>query len=189
MAKQKNQTTRGRETNKSSWHDTSRADDPGTQLVAAPFGLVRRFSEEMNNLFQDFGLGRNWLTTDLPGGLWSPQVEVFESDGKLVVRADLPGMKREDINVELSDDGLTIEGERTNEHEEKREGYYRSERSYGKFYRRVPLPDGAKIQNAEASFRNGVLEITMPAPKQETTKSRRLQIHGEGQQLAKGKAA
>ena len=96
-------------------------------------------------------------------------------------------LTRDDINVELSDNGITIEGERKNEHEEKREGYYRSERSYGKFYRRIPLPEGIDPRNANASFNDGVLEITMPAPKREERKSRRLEIHAAEQ--AKRKAA
>lgn len=192
MAKQKNETTKNKVNNGPSLQPRD-SDNAGNQLAATPFALMRRFSEEMNNLFQDFGIGRDWLTpsvgTDLPEGLWSPEVEVFEKDGELVVRADLPGLTRDDVKVELADDGVTIEGERKSEHEEKGEGFYRSERSYGKFYRRVPLPEGVKTQNAHANFRNGVLEITMPAAKPEERKSRRLEIRGEGHEQTKRKAA
>jgi len=154
---------------------------------------MRRFSEEMDRLFDDFG-GRNWLSpmlgkTALPQGLWSPQVEVFERDNQLVLRADLPGLSKDDVNVELSDEAITIEGERRNEHKEEGKGYYRSERSYGKFFRRIPMPESVKAENAKASFTNGVLEITMPAAKREGRKSRRLEISGESRPQAKGKAA
>jgi HSP20 family protein len=164
------------------------------ELAAKPIALMRRFSEEMDNLFADFGLGRGWGApiekgTNLAQGLWSPQVEVFERGQDIVVRADLPGLTKDDVNVEVADNGITIEGERKQEKDEKREGYYRSERAYGKFYRRLPLPDGVKADDAQATFSNGVLEITMPASKPEQRKSRRLQIAGEGRQQAKGHAA
>ena len=156
------------------------------RLAETPFTLMRRFSEQMDNLFADFGLGHGWLApiekgTNLAQGLWSPQVEIFERGKNVIVRADLPGMTKDDVNVEVADNGITIEGERKNENEEKGEGYYRSERMYGKFYRRVPLPQGVKAEDAEATFSNGVLEITMPAAKPEQRKTRRLTIAGEGQ--------
>jgi len=155
------------------------------RLAETPFALMRRFSEQMDNLFADFGLGHGLLApiekgTNLAQGFWSPQVEMFERGKDIVVRADLPGLTKDDVNVEVADNGITIEGERKNENEKKGEGYYRSERTYGKFYRRVPLPDGVKAEDAEATFSNGVLEITMPAAKAEPKKSRRLQISGAG---------
>ena len=163
------------------------------RLAATPINVMRRFSEEMDRLFEDFG-GRGWLTpmldkAQLPQGPWSPQVEIFERGNELVLRADLPGLSKDDINVEIANDGITIEGERQNEHEEKGEGYFRSERSYGKFYRRIPMPEGVKAEDANATFSKGVLEITLPAVKREERKARRLEIRGEGHQQARGKAA
>ena len=96
--------------------------------------------------------------------MWSPQVEVFEREGQLVLRADLPGLTKEDVKVEVTNEAINISGERKSEHEEKREGYYRSERSYGSFYRSIPLLEGVNAEDANATFRNGVLEITMQAP-------------------------
>ncbi len=158
------------------------------RLAATPFALMRRFSEQMDNLFADFGLGQGWLAptlergTNMAQGFWSPQVEVFERGKNIVVRADLPGLTKDEVNVEIADDGITIEGERKNENEKKGEGYYRSERTYGKFSRRVPLPDGVKADDAQATFRDGVLEITMPTTTREQRKSRKLQIsHGHTQ--------
>jgi HSP20 family protein len=92
------------------------------------------------------------------------------------VRADLPGLKKEDIKIDVTDSALTIEGERREDHEEDREGYYRSERSYGSFYRVVPLPEGAITDSAKAHFNDGVLEIVVQAPPREVTRGRRLQI-------------
>jgi HSP20 family protein len=114
---------------------------------------------------------------------------MFERDNQIVLRADLPGLTRDDVNDELANDGITIEGERKNEHEEEGEGFYRSERSYGKFYRRIPVPEGVNLENAQATFNNGVLEITMPAPKPEARKARRLEIAGESQPRARAKTA
>jgi HSP20 family protein len=164
-------------------------------LAATPFAVMRRFSEDLDNLFANFGLGRGLLApiergTNLAQGLWSPQVEMFEQGDNIVVRADLPGLSKEDVNIEVADHGITIEGERKHEKNEREEGFYRTERSYGKFYRRLPLPDGVNAEDAEATFSNGVLEITMPAAKREQRKSRRLTISGEGQrQQSRGHAA
>jgi HSP20 family protein len=157
-----------------------RTTDTATRLAATPFEFMKRFGEEMDRLFGDFGFGRGWLTpgteSALGGGLWAPQVEMFEREGELVVRADLPGLAKDDVTVEVNDDGITIEGERRSEQEENSAGFYRSERSYGKFYRRLPLPEGVSAENARAVFENGVLEIAMDAPKRTDTKARKLEI-------------
>src|SRR5579883_1343539 len=99
----------------------------------SPFTLMRRFAEEMDRLFEDLRLGSSSLL---------PRLEVTERGGKLVVRADLPGLTKDDVKVEVREDNLCIAGERRQEREEKRKGFYRSERSYGRFYREVPLPEG-----------------------------------------------
>jgi HSP20 family protein len=167
----------------------------------SPFGLMRRFREEMDRLFDDFGLGgglfpRGFGRDILPRGfgeiersIWSPQVEAFERGGKFIVRADLPGLTKDDVKVEVTDDAIIIEGERRSEQEESREGFYRSERSYGTFRRQIPLPEGVNAEDADATFRNGVLEITMQAPQREERPTRQIQIkdspEGEGQTRAK----
>ncbi len=161
------------------------------QGLATPFTFMRRFSEEMDRLFEDFGFGPGWLAPGFESGLdrlgnlasnaWAPQVEVMERDNKLVVRADLPGMLKDDIKIDLEDNSLVIRGERKSEREEDEEGYYRSERSYGSFYRRIPLPSGVNTEEANADFRNGVLEITMPTSKRTEEKRREIEIRGEGE--------
>ena len=87
-----------------------------------------------------------------------------EKEGKLLVTAELPGVKKEDVKVHIEGDTLVVEGERKQEKEEKREGYYHSERSYGAFYRSIPLPEGAKAEQTAAQFNNGVLEVSVPIP-------------------------
>jgi HSP20 family protein len=125
---------------------------------------MRRFSEEMDRAFEGFGLARGRLFGGGEAGMWSPAVEVFERDNNLIVRAELPGLSKDDVKVEVTDDGLVIHGERKRESEEKGERWYRSERSYGQFYRLIPLPEGANAEQAKARFENGVLEVSMPIP-------------------------
>ena len=94
-----------------------------------------------------------------------------ERDNNLVVRAELPGLSNDDVKVKMTDEGLVIQGERKREREEKGEGWYRSERSYGQFYRLIPLPEGVNAEQAKARFENGVLEVSIPIP--ESRRSRR----------------
>lgn len=137
------------------------------------FPLFQRLSRELDEMFNTFGLERTF-TEPLKTG-WAPEIEMFTKGNEFIVRADVPGLKKEDITVEMTEDSLVIHGERKQEKEEKGEGFYRTERTYGSFYRAVPLPAGVKIENAKATVHDGVLEITMPAPKEET-KTRKLEI-------------
>jgi HSP20 family protein len=164
--------------------------------TATPFGFMRRFAEDMESLFDEFQgvragslFGREFFpfTKEFEHVDWVPKVEVLKHNRDLTVRADLPGLKKDDVKVELTDEALTISGERKEEKEDKREGYYRSERSYGSFYRCIPLPEGVKTDTAKAEFRDGVLEITMEAPKSEIHR-RQLEIKTP-EQPAKAKAA
>lgn len=98
---------------------------------------------------------------------WTPSVEVRQSGNNLVISADLPGLSENDVKLEVTEDGLLIQGERTQEYSENEGGVQRSERSYGRFYRLIPLPGGAKIDEAQANFNNGVLEVTIPTPQSE----------------------
>ena len=141
---------------------------------SGPFGMLERFADEIDSVFTDFGFGRGRGLLRGRGDMWSPQVEVYQQNNELVVRADLPGLRKEDINVDVTEHGITISGERRQEQESERGGIYRSERSYGSFSRVIPLPDGAIVDQAKATFRDGVLEITMPAPP--AHQGRRLEI-------------
>lgn len=131
-----------------------------------PLALMDWMREEMDRLFEGFG-PRN-VTPGLarPEAEWMPAIEVVEKPGLLLVRAELPGLKREDITVKVAPEGVTLTGERKHEakEEKKEEGYFRTERFYGKFCRFVPLPEGAAIDKAAASFKDGVLEVDVPVP-------------------------
>lgn len=168
---------------------------PKTPETGNPFGMMRRFTKDMERLFNDFEEFRfsNFFKDFAPFRMefdtakWVPQIEVLHNNGQLLVRADLPGLTKEDVKVELTDDILTISGERKEEKEEKREGFYRTERNYGRFFRQVPLPEGVKADKANATFRNGVLEVTMPAPKMES-QARKLEIKEEPEKQIKAAA-
>lgn len=150
---------------------------------ASPYRMLDRFADEVDRMFDQFGLGRGWHREDrsFESLTWSPRVDVTQRDNTLVIRADLPGLTKDDVKIDVADDVVTIHGERRHEHEEERGGVYRSERSYGSFYRTVPLPEGAIADQAKASFTNGVLEITMPAPPEQVRRGRRLEISDGGQ--------
>jgi HSP20 family protein len=149
-----------------------------------PFAMMNRYADEMERLFENFGFGggfpRLWQEGlgETGGSAWSPEIEVYEREDQMVVRADLPGLTKDDVRIDVSDDALTIQGERKREHEERREGFYRSERSYGSFYRSIPLAEGVDTDNAKATFNNGVLEVLMPI-REESRRRRRIDI-GEG---------
>jgi HSP20 family protein len=100
----------------------------------------------------------------------APAVDVFEKDGALHIKADLPGLTQKDVEIEIVDGGLSISGEKKEEKEVKEEKYYRSERSYGRFIRRIPLPQNASPDKAQARFKDGVLEIEMPLTEAPTAK-------------------
>jgi len=130
----------------------------------SPFTMMRAFTEEMDRVFRGIG-----AETEIQA--WTPVTDVQYSDGNLVVSAELPGLKKDDVKVEVTEDALTIEGERKQEHKEDREGYHRWERSYGRFYRSIPLPEGTKPEQVKAELKDGVLKVTVPVP--ETAKKGR----------------
>ena len=107
---------------------------------------------------------------------WFPDIDVFEREGKVVVRADLPGMKPEDVEVTVEGDLLTIKGRREEEKEVKEENYYCSERAFGEFSRTVRLPEGAATDAIEATCSDGILEVTILRPASPELKSVKVQV-------------
>lgn len=170
-----------------------RLDRGGAVRSDDPFNFFDRFADEMERVFDDFGLGRGSLSpaTRAAGGLlsrrgWAPEIDVHQRGNDLVVRADLPGIKKEDICIDVAEDAITLSGERRHEQSSEEGGVYRSERSYGSFHRIIPLPDGAITDQAKASFRDGVLEVTMPCPPQ-STRARRLEISDKAEERTEHK--
>ena len=165
--------------------------DVGSGLGAGPFQLISRLSDEMDRLFESFGMGAAWprstgRAAGQSGGpglrtLWAPHIEVAERNGKLLIQADLPGVRKEDVNVQIEDDAVIIQGQRHQENERNEGGFYHSERSYGSFYRVIPLPEGTDAEQANATFRDGVLQIEVPVP-QQRQRGRRLEIRDGGGQ-------
>lgn len=136
-----------------------------------PFALLREMTDLMDQA----------VSGDLPirGGerVWAPAVEVRQRDGSIVVDADLPGIDPSGVKVEVDDDMLVIQGERKREEEKEGQGWHRSERVYGAFYRAIPLPDGAKAEQAKAEFKNGVLEVVVPVTEAHSSR-RQIPISG-----------
>jgi len=139
-----------------------------------PFTLMQRLSTEMDRLFDAFGRGGGLFSSHSGRSgesRWSPEIELYERDNQLIVCADLPGMKKDDIHVEITDEALIIRGERQHEFADTQDGYQRSERSYGSFYRTIPLPEGIDPEQMRASFQDGVLKVTVALPPSATAKS------------------
>src|SRR4051812_28052671 len=150
-----------------------------------PVRELTSLQTEMNQLFNTFfdapganGAGGN------AGALrrWLPPMDLVETDDHFVLRADLPGLSEEDVSIELEDSVLTVAGERQAEHEDKREGFYRLERSFGQFRRSLTLPEGVDADGITAAFDKGVLEVRTPKPEQR--KPRRVAIQVGGGQTA-----
>ncbi len=157
--------------------DTPRAMEPrrvgelGQERDWSPFSFMQRFMQDMDRIFEEFPFHRTRgammprYDTAATRGIWSPQIDVFERGDRLVVHADLAGLRQDDIRVTTDEGTLTISGERRHEHEHEAGGVYRCERSYGSFHRSIALPEGVDPESIQANFNNGVLEVTMPMPK------------------------
>jgi len=129
----------------------------GSLIGTNPFGLMKRFTDEIDRTFAGFAAPTEY-------DLWAPPLEVKHKNGNFIVTAELPGIAKEDVKVEVVDESLVIAGEKKSFKEEKEEGFYRSERSYGKFYRSILLPKGAKAESIKAELTNGVLKVVIPVP-------------------------
>jgi HSP20 family protein len=145
-----------------------------------PFSMMRRFSDDIDRMFTGWG-----RTGAQENGGWAPPIEVHEKDGTLTVSAELPGLDKDNVKVEVTDNALVIQGERKREWEHAEQGVHRSERFYGSFYRAIPLPDGASAENAKAEFRNGILEIRVPVA-QSKQKNRQIPIETGGERKSVG---
>ena len=141
-----------------------------------PFRDLRTLQEEVNRLFStnltpsfgDEGIGR---------GAWNPNVDIYENKDQIILEAELPGMSREDFDLTIENNVITLRGERRFEKKDEADNYHRVERAYGSFTRSFTLPQTVSGDGAGAEYRNGVLRVTLP--KREETKARRIEISGE----------
>jgi HSP20 family protein len=152
---------------------------PFEMLRMTPFSLFRRMTEEFDRVLQPF------LSEDEAGAsiAWTPTVEISERDGKYRILAELPGLSPDEVRVEVENDALILQGERQVEQEATERGIRRSERQFGFFYRRIPLPEGADPEQAKAKFHDGMLEITIPVPDRQAQR-RQIQIEADSKPSA-----
>jgi len=143
---------------------------PGRELAA--------IRDEMNRLFDDFFSGFPFpeRRRGLMEGEWAPTVDVAETDENIVVTAELPGVKQNDVEISVINDVLTLKGEKKEEKEIKKENYHRIERSYGSFQRSITLPTGVQADKAKATYKDGVLTVTIPKVEEAKPKSIKINV-------------
>ncbi len=165
------------------------SDSEGWSLSHEPFGLTRWLASDVDRLFDKFSafadrystrVYQPWRPTPATYtgerlDFWIPDVDMFERNHDLVIRVDLPGLVKDDIDIQMTETGVNIQGERRRERQSV-EGVYRTERRFGRFDRYIPLPEGAFTEQALAIFQDGILEIVMPAPPKHVMEGHRLEI-------------
>jgi HSP20 family protein len=152
-----------------------------------PLREVSSLQTEMNRLFNTMFES----PTVGNGGTrrWSPAMDLLETEDHFVLRADLPGMREEDVAIELEDNVLTVSGERKADHEENGEGFYRVERAFGSFSRSLTLPRGIDAEAVNAGFTNGVLEVRIPKPEQRKPRKIAISTSADEPKTLEGNAA
>lgn len=138
-----------------------------------PFKEIQTFEDRMNKVFFDF-FRKDWPSHILSDN-WAPSVEVINKDADVVVKAEMPGMNKEDIQLEIMDNTLHLKGERKHERKEEGDDYYINEINYGSFHRALTLPSTVDMEKVKAEYKDGVLEIVLP--KKEETKAKRIPIN------------
>jgi HSP20 family protein len=148
-----------------------------------PFRDLRTLQDEVNRLFST-NLSRAFGDEGIARGAWNPSVDIYENKDQIVLEAELPGMNREDFDLTVENNVITLRGERRFEKKDDGDNYHRVERSYGSFTRSFTLPQTVSAEGAQAEYRNGVLRVTLP--KREEVKARRIEIAGESAGETKG---
>jgi len=157
---------------------------------------LERFSREFDDLFERFGLGGDWFARFPFDREWlaeptalRPALEAYVEEGKFVVRADLPGIDPKNVDIKVVGEMLTIKGSREEKRETKKSDLLRREIRYGTFERAVSLPEGIKAEDLKATYRDGILELTAPMPKEAVSREVKIQIEGpEGNKAGEKKA-
>jgi HSP20 family protein len=152
-----------------------------------PYQELSNWHRDIDDLFRRFFPSDSEGNSERPLGNWLPSMEAFERDGKYVVRADVPGVEPNEIEVSVLNDTLTVKGERKRLNEVKEKDYHYSETAYGRFERRLALPKGTDAEKISAKFENGVLEISMPLPA--SAQAKKVPIEGGAAQPKQIKAA
>jgi HSP20 family protein len=151
--------------------------DSAPEAKSSQDNPIAALQRDMNQLFENF-----WNRIghfDWPWGSGEAKSDVVEVDNAIEVSIELPGMELKDIEVTVSDDMLTVKGEKRIERKEEKKGYYLSERSYGAIYRTIPLPPGVDGEKAQASFKNGVLTIRLPQTPEAKAKVKRIEVKND----------
>jgi HSP20 family protein len=141
-----------------------------------PFRDLRSLQDEVNRLFTG-NVARTFDDEGIARGSWNPSVDIYENKEQIVLEAELPGMNREDFDLSIENNVVTLRGERRFEKKDDTDNYHRVERAYGSFTRSFTLPNTVTAEGATADYRNGVLRVTIP--KREETKARRIEVKGE----------
>jgi len=141
---------------------------------ADPFAEMEALQRQMNQLF-DVSLARSpWGDTTLLGGQWAPAVDVYDSPDNILIKADLPGLSKDEIEVTIQDQNLILKGEKKQDAQIKQERYFKTERFYGSFCRTIPLPSDIDADKVEAAYQDGVLALTLP--KKDEAKPKQIRI-------------
>ncbi len=141
-----------------------------------PFKELRSLQDEMNRIFHS-NFPAQFSHEEMASGGWTPSVDIYESEGEIVLEAELPGMKREDFDVSIENNVITLKGERHFEKNDEGDNYHRVERSYGSFTRSFSLPHSVSAESTSADFKNGILRVSLP--KKEEAKARKIEVKGE----------
>jgi len=162
---------------------TKKESKQSEALVKVEPGKALSPFEEMEHRFEElfrrpFSLGPSWFPRLRAPEMEeiSPTVDIFEEGGDVVVKAELPGMRKEDIDVKLTENTVTISGEKKKEEKVEKKNYYRMERSYGSFTRAFSLPAEVQTDKAKAQFAEGILQIRVPKTEEAKKKEKRVQI-------------
>src|SRR2546423_10668820 len=148
----------------------------------APSRALKTLQDEVNRLFST-NFSRPFGEEGIARGAWTPNVDIYENKDEIILEAELPGMNREDFELTIENNVLTLRGERRFEKKDETDNYHRVERAYGSFTRSFTLPNTVTAEGANADYRNGVLSVTLP--KREDTKARRIEVKGEGTESRK----
>ncbi len=141
-----------------------------------PLAEFESFRHEMEKLFRESFGRRKLLPESVHETIWSPAIDMFEAENEVVVKAMLPGLKKEDLELSFADDTLTIKGESKLAEETKKKNYYRREIAYGQFLRTIPIPVPVKDDQIEAEFKNGILEVRLPKSEEAKPKIHKVEV-------------